>query len=355
MALRSRIRKILLYGLSRGTTDSLLALRGLLLAGILGPEAFGGWVLFRLATNYCGFARLGLNSGLEFHVSRASESERGIQGPLYWRTALGFVLSVFSGISVTMLVASLLVEDSTLASGMRWFAGAILTEQVWLVGLSYLRSKGDLRHYAVYEVTNAALQVLFAAVLTPRWGLSGAFASFVLATSVGLLLLAQKVPPKPELSRLRLRKMLQVGLPILASVVLGYLLASADRLIVAANGDLALLGLYGFAFSVAGIAGSLSVVVRVVVFPEVYAGVAERGEVAALRAHLQETVVPGLIQPAQTKIVLPTQAEREAEIYPQRLFQKGKVLFDQLFLQSLGVGRDYRLAVLFSRPADKRG
>jgi O-antigen/teichoic acid export membrane protein len=292
MALRSRLRKIFLYGLSRGTTDGLLALRGLLLASLLGPAAFGGWVLFRLATNYCGLARLGVNAGLEFHVSRIPGPKGLHSGLAFWRTTLGFVLAVFGVLALTALGASFLTENAALALGMRWFAGAIITEQVWLVGLAYLRSRGDLRGYAFYEITNAALQLTFAAVLTPIWGLGGAFAAFVLATTVSLALLARSIPMSPAFQRERLSKLLQVGFPVLVSLVLGYSLASADRLIVAAHGDMSLLGMYGFAFSVAGIAGSLAWIIRVVVFPDVYAGVAERGEGPALRAHLDETVRP---------------------------------------------------------------
>jgi murein DD-endopeptidase MepM/ murein hydrolase activator NlpD len=53
-----------------------------------------------------------------------------------------------------------------------------------------------------------------------------------------------------------------------------------------------LLGLYGFAFSVAGIAGSLSWVIRVVVYPDVYADVVSQGAGPALQAHLEQTVLP---------------------------------------------------------------
>jgi len=292
MAVSDRLRKILLYGLSRSATDGLLALRGLLLATLLGPTAFGGWVLFRLATNYCGFARLGVNSGLEFHVARSRGDAGAHLGTLFWGTALGFVLLVFTSIALVTLGASFLVGDPTLALGMRWFAGAILTEQVWLVGLSYLRAKGDLRRYAVYELTNAALQLAFAAALTPIWGLAGAFASFVLATAVALALLVRILPMAPALSRARLRQMLKIGLPILVSLVLGFTLASADRMIVAATGEMPLLGLYGFAFAIAGIAGSLAWVIRTVVYPDVYASVASDGEGRALRAHLEGTVLP---------------------------------------------------------------
>ena len=94
MALRRRLRRIVLYGLSRGVSDVLLGVRALLLATILGPEAFGGWVLFRLATSYCGFARLGVNAGLEFHVARLSGPEGASAGLQFWRTASCYRSSV---------------------------------------------------------------------------------------------------------------------------------------------------------------------------------------------------------------------------------------------------------------------
>ena len=292
MRLRSRFRKILLYGLSRGVTDGLLALRGLLLASLLGPEAFGGWALFRIATKYCGFAGLGVHSGLEFQVARIRDPGDRSSGNIYWRAALGFVLPVFGVIALGILAASCFVGDQRVALGMRWFAGAIITEQVWLYGLSFIRAMGDLRRYAVYEVTNAVLQVAFAAALTPVWGLGGAFASFVLATAVGLALLMLRVPLAPTISRARLGEMMTVGFPILISLVIGVTLASADRLVVAAHGGTPLLGLYALAVSVAGIAASLAWVIRIVIYPDVYARVAAEGEARALRDYLKGTVLP---------------------------------------------------------------
>jgi O-antigen/teichoic acid export membrane protein len=78
----------------------------------------------------------------------------------------------------------------------------------------------------------------------------------------------------------------------MVSLVLGYALATADRLIVASTGDVSLLGLYGFAFSLAGLAGSLSWIIRTVIYPDVYAGAAIQGEGPALREHLTKTVLP---------------------------------------------------------------
>ena len=292
MLIPNRLRKIFLYFISKGTADGLLALRGIILANLLGPEAFGGWVLFRLCTNYCGFAQFGVLNGLEFHVARANNHKSSPSGLVYWRSALGFVLIVFGVIALVSVVLSFFTLDRNVAIGMRWFSLAILTEQVWILGLSYVRATGNLKRFAVYEATNAALQLLLALCLARIWGLPGAFAGFVSASALSLVLLSRLLSKIPLISKSHLSAMLKVGLPIFFSLLLGFSLASVDRLIVAGMGDLTLLGLYGFAFSVAGIAGSIALAIRVVIYPEVYASVANGDGAEALNAYLDTTILP---------------------------------------------------------------
>jgi O-antigen/teichoic acid export membrane protein len=291
----SRLRKIFLYGVSRGTTDALLAVRGLILASLLGPEAFGGWALFRLATRYGVFAGLGVHRGLEFEVAKVRSADgtgATSVGVHYLRTSQGFGLLVFGTISLASLAASFLVETTGLAAAMRWFAAAIITEQLWLYGLVYLRARGHLRRYAAAEVTNAALHVGFAALLAPFWGLGGAFAGFVLATLVSLVLLTWHVRLRPEISRHNLGQLIRVGFPILAALFLATVLATADRIVVVGYGGTSLLGLYAFGVSIAGLAGSFAWVVRTVVFPDVYSHAGSEVEEQAVQQHLGSTVMP---------------------------------------------------------------
>ena len=44
------IRRVAGYSAMRGVAEGLLGLRGILLATLLGPAAFGSWALLRLAT-----------------------------------------------------------------------------------------------------------------------------------------------------------------------------------------------------------------------------------------------------------------------------------------------------------------
>jgi O-antigen/teichoic acid export membrane protein len=287
-----RFRNILMYGASRGVTECFLALRGLVLASLLGPEAFGGWALFRLATHYGGFAGLGVHRGMEFTVAGTGKADDCSEREPYWNTALSFAFVSFGFVALLSLAASFVVDSPDVAVGMRWFAGAILVEQVWLYGMTYLRAAGHLRRYAVSEALNAALNVVLAILFARLWALEGAFAAFVTATLLSLLLLSTRIGLRPRFSGSHLRRMIWVGLPILVTLMLGTAFVTADRLVVAAFGGTAMLGLYAFAVSIAGLGGSFAWVVRTVVYPEVYAEAGQGEAGTAMQDHLLRTIRP---------------------------------------------------------------
>ena len=53
------LRKVAGYSAMRGSAEALVGLRGILLAALLGPAAFGSWALLRLATRYARLRALG--------------------------------------------------------------------------------------------------------------------------------------------------------------------------------------------------------------------------------------------------------------------------------------------------------
>ena len=64
--------------------------------------------------------------------------------------------------------------------------------------------------------------------------------------------------------------MLAVGVPLSLNLVLSTLLATVDRLIVGAMAGIEALGQYAFAVALAPLGVSAAIVVRTVVFPDVY-------------------------------------------------------------------------------------
>jgi O-antigen/teichoic acid export membrane protein len=124
------------------------------------------------------------------------------------------------------------------------------------------------------------------------FGLRGAIAGFVIGALVSLWTVRRCAPFRPALAEAPLRKLLGVGIPLAMSSALTIALGTADRLVVAAYGGAATLGLYAFGVSIAGLAASLAWVIRIVIFPDVYGSARASGAAPAMREHLERTVLP---------------------------------------------------------------
>jgi O-antigen/teichoic acid export membrane protein len=287
-----RLRRVLLYGTSRGVTEGLTGARGLLLATLLGPEAFGAWAMFRLVMRYAPFAGLGIYGGLEREAvqDEFSGAAGAQQNPA--RTAVGFLLVIFLPLAGLAVIASFLTPNPQLALGLRVTGAALVTEPLVLYSFLYLRARGSLRRFAALEVAQAVLHLSLAVVLALRWGLAGAFAGFVGASIGSLAVVARRVPARPALDTARLRRMLAIGFPLALTLFTTTMLATADRLVVAAYGGTRLLGLYALAVSIAGIGGTMAWVVRTVIFPSVYRQAATEGAGLAIRDHIRITLLP---------------------------------------------------------------
>lgn len=287
-----RIRKLALYGTSRSVVDGLLGLRGVLLAGILGPQLFGVWALFRLILSYGLFVGLGLLRGMELEVARAKgDGQRPAR--LDWgRTAAGFTLGLFGAIALAMVAASAVVEEAWLRRLLWASAAGLLLERWYYYGMTYIRAAGSLRGFAGLELVQAVAQVALTLGLALLFGLEGAFIGFLVATVLALALVLRRAPFRPDLDPARLRAMLRVGAPLSVTLLLGTLLATVDRLILGAVAGIEALGIYAFAVSVAMLGSSAALIVRTVVFPDVYGRMEADGAAGVTEAHLEGTIRP---------------------------------------------------------------
>lgn len=265
--------------------EGLLALRGVVLAALLGPEVFGVWAVFRLALRYAGFADLGIQRGVELEVS-------GREDAAPWgRAAVGYLATVLGALGLASFAVSFFVEDPW-TTVLRALAFALLVQRLWSYGSSYLRAAGHLRRFAVVELVQAALSVALAGGLTLVWRLPGALTGYVGAMAISVGLLGRTLPLRPSWDRERLRRLLGVGIPLSLAGVAGTLLATADRLIVVGFEGTEALGYYAFAVAVSGVGGVAALVVRTVVFPDVYTAARREGGETAARAHLRDTLIP---------------------------------------------------------------
>jgi O-antigen/teichoic acid export membrane protein len=287
----SLLQRIAAYSASRGVTEGLLGLRGILLATVLGPAGFGAWALLRLSMRYATFAALGVFRGLELELLGARGKDGSGSGTVAG-AALGFIVVEAGILASIALVASFLVADPGRALVLRGFAAAVVFEQMYAYALVWTRVRTTLRRYASLEMANAALQLVCAVSLAWVWGLGGAFAGMALANVLALLLAANWVEFRPALRIVPLRRLLGVGIPITAAMFLATSLYTADRWVVAALGGATLLGYYAFAASLADITGSFAWVVRTVVFADVYGHAQSSGPAAAIGRHLDRAVLP---------------------------------------------------------------
>jgi O-antigen/teichoic acid export membrane protein len=284
------LRKVARYSLMRASAETLLGLRGILLAALLGPAAFGSWALLRLATRYAALAGLGMFRGLEVELLQASDD--GTSRSRASGAALGFVLAVAGALAAAALVAGALVESPTHRLILQGFAAAVVAEAMYGYALVVTRISSTLRRYALLETGTAALHLVLGVALARAFGLAGAFAALTLSSAVGAAVAARWIEVRPRLDAPSVRGMLAAGLPVALTGMVGTMLQTADRWVVAAWGGQELLGYYAFGAALASAGAALALSVRTVVFPEVYGDTKLAGTPAALQRHLERSLFP---------------------------------------------------------------
>jgi O-antigen/teichoic acid export membrane protein len=270
----------------------LLAFRSVLLAALLGPAAFGSWALLRLGMRYTALPGLGVFRGLELELLHADSKATPSRRDSPAATALGFILLVGGALAAVAIAASLVVDDRHDRLLLRWFALASLAELVYGYAMVCTRVRTGLRRFAMLETSTAALHIVLAVALARVWGLAGAFAGLATANLIGIAVASRWVPLRPALAMEPLRRLLHVGLPVAITSCVAILLITSDRWVVAFWGGSTMLGYYAFAASATTGAMALALVIRTVVFRQVYGETFSAGAATALRAHLERALLP---------------------------------------------------------------
>jgi hypothetical protein len=92
----SLLRRVAAYAASRGASEALLGVRGVLLAILLGPAGLGTWALLRLGMRYSALGAISVYRGMELELLQPDAGSPSGRGHTAGRAALGFVL-LFSG------------------------------------------------------------------------------------------------------------------------------------------------------------------------------------------------------------------------------------------------------------------
>jgi O-antigen/teichoic acid export membrane protein len=209
----------------------------------------------------------------------------------------------------------------------------------------------------VIETGTSVLHLVAAVALARVWGLGGAFAGLAIANVAGLAAASPWITLRPHWHPAMLRKLLRLGVPVAVTGVVGAMLLTADRWVVAGWGGQTMLGYYSFGASVATAATAVAVVVRTVVFAEVY-GDAQAGRGAlAVRIHLERAVLPfarllppllGMLSLAAGPIIAAAMPSYTAAIPSARLFFFAGAAMGLVNLASIGAvaaGMQRRLPV----------
>ena len=338
------LRRVLVYGATRGTAEGLLALRGILLAAVLGPATFGSWALVRLAMRYAALGGLGITRGLEFELLHPVPARGGdTRSPA--GVALGFMLAVAGALAALALVASAVVSSAETRLLLRGFAAASVAESAYTYALVATRVRKSLRHYAGLETGTAALHLAASLGLAGLWGPAGAYAGLTLANLAGLAVAARWVELELSWDPATLGRLLRLGVPVAVTGMVGTLLLTADRWVVAGWGGATMLGYYAFGGSVATAATAVAVVIRTVVFADVYGETRSAGSAAAVRAHLERAVLPfarllppllGALAIAVGPLVAATMPGYAPAVPAARLFFLGGAAMGVVNLASIG-------------------
>ncbi len=337
------LRKVAGYSAIRASTEGLLGLRGILLATLLGPAAFGSWALLRLGTRYATLAGLGVFRGLEVELLHPVE-DAPARPPA--GAALGFMLAVSGTLATAALVASAVVPSPSHQLILQGFAAAVVAEAVYGYALVCTRVRTTLKRYATLEAVTAAIHLTLGVALAWSFGLAGAFAALAISSLAGAAIASRWVDVRPSFDSVALRRMLAVGTPVALTGAVGTLLNTADRWVVAAWGGEELLGYYAFAGALASAAAAFALAIRTVVFPEVYGEARSVGAAEALRRHLERslmpfaTLVPPLLGAAGffigpvVSLMAPHYVQATA---PARLFLLGGAAVGMVNLAAIGV------------------
>ena len=289
---RPLLRRLAGYALSKSTTEALLGVRGVVLALLLGPAAFGHWALVRLAMRYSSLPGVSVYRGLELELLQSDAKGNTAHRDSPAATAFGFVLLAAGTLAGLALAASVVVTNPDYRLLLRGFAVACLAESVYGYALVCTRIRSTLRVFSILETGTALLHVIFAVSLALVWGLPGAFAGLALAYVVGIGAAARWVEFRPLLRLKPLRRLMSIGIPMAFTGAVALLLTTADRWVVTAWGGPTMLGYYAFAASVTTGALALAQIIRTVVFPQVYGEASSAGAAKAIRAHLKRALVP---------------------------------------------------------------
>jgi O-antigen/teichoic acid export membrane protein len=234
-AARRIVRHVVGIGSANYVSAVLNAVRGILIARILGPDNYGIWSVLTLVLVWSQFADLGFGTAVTRQLPIARMEGDSAAAARAKSVSFGFKLGLTGIAALGIAIASLLVRSATYQEGLRVIAALALLQAVQQYGGSVLLAEHRVRDAGRLVILFAGLNLvapvtgaLVAGLPGVWWGLG--FALFVTAV---LYLRSLHVTPSVRVSRFELKRLAFIGLPLSASALISYNIVNVDQLVVA--------------------------------------------------------------------------------------------------------------------------
>jgi O-antigen/teichoic acid export membrane protein len=223
------------------------ALRGLIVAGLVGPAAYGLWQVATLVWLWGSNLHLGSLSALARELPALIRDERRREAERLRSEA--FTLCVGSALLVALGIACFalsLPADRTL-----WLliAAALPAHAAWAFRVEAARAERAFRDLALVAVVGSAGLLIASALLAWRLGIIGVLAAALLHRVGATMAFARLSGWRARPATTGLSSLVRRGLPYWWLVFVVLLYSSADRVLVAAWLSRSELGLYGLSLA----------------------------------------------------------------------------------------------------------
>ena len=269
--------------------------RGLVLAGLLGPAGLGVLALVAMVVSYAQYSDLGMGQavGREIPLARGQRDACAADAWAWHGYAGKLSTALLAGLGV--LAWTLLVgppRDATVRFGLILAFPIIVLQAVVMVQQSVMMANRLFVAASVSSVVAAGLSLVFGIVGAVLAGVQGVFVSQVVALALAVCAgaILGGLPRASRIERHRLAVLVKVGLPLALLTLLGSNLVWVDQLVVASLFDRSALGLYTLVLYAGSAMYLLPTALAAVVSPRLIARFGERGEAGAIAGHTWKPV-----------------------------------------------------------------
>jgi O-antigen/teichoic acid export membrane protein len=287
---RSALSHLARYSAARYAAEGLLLLRGLLLARILGPAAFGLWSQMKLALLFLPYTKLGTGEALLREVPFAEGGGDGVRAERIRRAVFAFDLLVSGLIAAGFVLGLLSLREGTGDVREAWFLLAVVFLASQLYWFAQVRLRAEKRFGQVGRIVAGAAFLSTVAGVPAAWrfGLRGFLIACALAYLVAVLppLGGPWSFPRPRWDAPVVREMIGIGWPIALSSALLLLLWNVDKLAVWVLLPRASLGIYALGTYLSVPVLLVAEAVSVVLYPRLMERYGATGDPAALAGYV---------------------------------------------------------------------